>query len=98
MSVTITGASDDGVVIDGSISEEFTFYSEGDDDCRFLAFSDGTLLRAVYDNDGIWRLTKLFSGAAKFSKEDGSVEEDTNDVVTLDGEIKWVSFGEHYAK
>jgi hypothetical protein len=97
MSVTIYGASDDLIEIEGDIREEFNHYSNEDDDARMLGFSDGTLLRIVYDRDGIWRITKVVSGSAGFSKVDGVVEDDTNDIVTLHGDIKWVVCGEHYA-
>jgi len=90
--IRIYGASDDLIEIEGSFSEEFNFYPD-DDDRRFLVFSDGTLLRATYDNDGIWRLTRLASGSATFEKVEGDVEKDTNDVVTLRGEIKWAVLG-----
>jgi len=91
--IRIYGASDDLIEIEGTFTEEFSFYPTGYDDKRFLAFSDGTLLRATYDNDGIWRLTRLASGSAAFEKVEGDVEKDTNDVVTLRGEIKWAVLG-----
>jgi hypothetical protein len=97
MAVTIYGASDDLIEIEGDIREEFNHYSNEDDDARLLGFSDGTLLRVVYDKDGIWRLTRIAAGSARFEKTEGVVEDDTNDVVTLHGDIKWVVFGEEYA-
>jgi len=94
MSVTIYGASDDLIEIEGDIREEFNVYLENDE-TRLLAFSDGTLLRVKYDEDGIWRLSLVASGTAQFYKVEGSVEEDTPDRVTLsDTKIKWVALAD----
>lgn len=98
MAVTITGGSDDLIEVHGSIREEFSHYSDGDDDAKILGFSDGTLLRVIYDMDGIWRISPIAVGLAKLSKVEGIASEDTNDVVTLEGDITWVVCGEHYAK
>jgi len=95
MSVKITGASDDLIEIEGDISEEWNFYPDNAGDSRLLAFSDGTLLRVNYDDDGIWRFQKVAGGSAQFSKVDGDARRDTPDVVTLSGvQIDWVVFGE----
>ena len=97
MSITIYGASDDLIEVTGDIHKEFNVWLENDETI-LLAFSDGTLLRANYDKDGIWRFTLLFSGIAQFSKTDGSVNEDTSDVVALTGiKIKWVALATAYA-
>jgi len=97
MSITIYGASDDLIEIDGDICEEFNWIPS-DDGTRLLAFSDGTLLRVAYDCDGIWRLNLVARGAARFTKVEGDVEKDTPDEVTLsDVEIKWVVLGEQSA-
>lgn len=96
MKITITGASDDLIEVGGDIQEEFNYYSR-DDDSALIATSDGTLLRVNYDRDGIWRIAPLVYGTARQSKVEGSVGLDTNDVVTLEGDIKWVVFGKEWA-
>jgi hypothetical protein len=100
--LTITGASDDLVEIDGDISEEFNWTAAGDDDTeqRFLAVSDGTLLRVRYDEDGIWRLTTVVQGSSAAEKIEGVAADDTNDVVTLEqpDPFAWVVFGDAVAK
>jgi hypothetical protein len=97
MSITIYGASDDLIEIEGDFREEFNWIPD-EGESRLLACSDGTLLRVMYDSDGIWRLIKIASGAAQFSKEEGDVEKDTPDRVTLSGvEIKWVMLGDAVA-
>jgi len=94
--IKVYGASDDLVVIEGDINEEFSFYSE-EEQSRFLAFSDGTLLTVRYDSDGIWRIFRQVQGKAKFSKVEGDAVIDTPDVVTLDGDIFWVVLAEQSA-
>lgn len=97
MPVTVTGASDDLIEVGGDIEEEFNAMLDPDES-RILAFSDGTLLRIRYDRDGIWRITRINNGAAQFSKVEGSVSEDTFDVVTLSGVlIEWVAIGNDHA-
>lgn len=99
MRVTVTGASDDLIEIDGDIREEFNVYFKDDEqDFRLLAFGDGTILRVVYDKDGIWRITRLTAGTAEMTKVDGDVVKDTFDEVTLTGDLKWVVLGKEWAK
>jgi hypothetical protein len=97
MTVIVYGASDDLIEIEGDLREEFNWIAK-DGETRLLAFSDGTLLRVWYDQDGIWRLSRVASGSARFEKVEGDVEKDTPDKVKLSGvEIKWVVFGEQMA-
>jgi hypothetical protein len=91
MSITITGASDDLIEVDGDISEEFN-PSDGED--SLLGFSNGVLLRVRYDEDGIWRITPL-AGQVKMTH--GSAVEDTNDVATLLTPADWVVCGTAWA-
>lgn len=95
--ITIYGASDDLIEIEGDILEEFNFYPRGEES-RILAVSDGTLLRVYYDKDGIWRLNKISGGSADFQKIEGDVEKDTPDKVVLSGvSFRWVVMGEGLA-
>lgn len=88
---TVTGASDDLIEIDGDISEEFNSY-----DCNDgrMALSDGTLLKVEYDEDGLWRFKVLHKGNLYDHKDEGSVGEDTNDVVHFKEGIKWAAFSD----
>ena len=93
--VKVTGASDDLIEIEGEISEQFARYgSDGD----YLAFSDGTVLKAYYDEDGIWRFTVIFKGSLFKEKVEGSVSDDTNDVVTFYAGLVWCVCGKDLAK
>lgn len=87
--ITITGASDDLIEIDGDVNEEFNSY-----DCKngLLCISDGTLLKVVYDEDGIWRFTPKCKGTAFKGHEVGSAEDGTNDKVFIEGVVKWIVF------
>ena len=62
--ITIYGSSDDVIVVSGAINEEFTALSRdtGVDPGGLLAFSDGTVLRVTYTDegeDGLWRITPV---------------------------------------
>jgi hypothetical protein len=89
MKVKIEGASDDLIELEGDLSEEF---NPNNDEPSYLAFGDGTILKVIYDNDGIWRINRLTKGTAKFTKIEGIVSEDTFDIVELEGDIKWCLF------
>lgn len=95
--IKITGASDDLIEIEGDISEEFNWITNDSDERRFIAVSDGTLLSVRYDADGIWRFDLVANGSAEYSKSEGSVARDTNDVITLRAPVgdrlQWVVFG-----
>lgn len=93
----VYGASDDLIELEGDIEDEFGHYPH-DDEPVYLAFSDGTVLKAIYDNDGIWRLNLVCKGNLYQSKEDGSVIDDTNDIVIFDTGIKWVVLGTKFVK
>lgn len=93
--ITITGASDDLIEVDGDIEEEFN--PPFDDRDVYLAVSDGTLLRVKYDEDGIWRIAKIIGGSADFEKVEGDAEADTFDKVTMTGDIRWVAMASAYA-
>lgn len=87
----ITGASDDLIEISGELYEEFNSYNC--DDGR-MAFSDGTLLKVEYDQDGIWRFKPIFKGSLYEKKIEGSVGDDTNDEVHFKQGLKWCVFSE----
>lgn len=96
--VTIYGSSDDLIELDGDIREEFLCY--GDDEGNYLAFSDGTVLHIVYNEDGIWRITPTAKGSSKMTKEEAVSSEDNNysDRVTLEGDVRWCVHGKGFTK
>jgi len=84
--VKITGHSDDCICIEGGLCDEFNRY-EG---VCYMHFSEGTILTAEYDDDGIWRINRVREGTATYEHVPGSAEDDTNDVATLIGDLQWV--------
>lgn len=85
--------------MEGDIREEWSALSDGaSDDGGLLAFSDGTVLRVAYTNDGIWRVTPLARGTATMDITLAVDAEDDNysDRAVLDGDIRWVVFGSEY--
>ena len=69
MGVVIEGSSDDLIEIDGDIREEF--YANDDEDGSLLAFSDVTVLRIIYPDSGVWRISPVVSGHGTLVVERG---------------------------
>ncbi len=94
--ITIYGASDDLVEIEGDFREEFYVSSA---DSFNLAFGDGTVLDINFDRHGIWRINRVFAGSASFEKlealgDEGARDDGTpaySEVVKLSGDLQWVS-------
>lgn len=94
MTVLVYGASDDLIEIEGDITEEFSAY----DFDGHLAFSNGVVLSARYDDDGMWRFAPV-RGADKVKIEYASGEEGKDDdgypaysdKVMVTGETLWVA-------
>ncbi len=102
MAITVYGASDDLIEVDGDISEEFGYKGAdghpNTDDGDLLAFSDGTILRITYDSNGVWRITPVVRGSAQVSIEQvPEGDQDGTDRATVDGAV-WVVHGVAYAK
>lgn len=101
MAVTIYGASDDLIEVEGDVTEEFNAIEFGGEQPAYLAFSDGTLLRIEYSDTGVWRITPIVRGAAGLTIVQAPGDEDDDnysDRATLDGEIRWVAQAIAFAK
>jgi len=100
MSISVYGASDDLIEVEGDIVEELSYGSEDEGD--LLGFSDGTLLRVRYDNDGVWRITPIATAEGtilEIVQAPADNEDNYSDVATLhDVEITWVVQGGYYAR
>lgn len=106
--IEVYGASDGLIEVEGDIREEFSYSGEARG-VDVLAFSDGTLLSIEYDQNGIWRINLLASGALAYNKDEGYSDEGQrgdgkpaySDVVTLSGEpevvVRWVVHGAGWA-
>lgn len=99
MKVTIHGASDDLIEVDGDLSEEFNGNLDRDEHA-YLAFSDGTLLSMTYDAGGMWRINRVAQGSASYTKREATdPSDDYSDRVTLEGEaLTWVVCGREQAR
>ncbi len=92
---TLTGYSDDLIELEGDLGEEIPFDRASDEGVSgHLAFSDGTLLRVVYDMGGIWRFSPVAKGALFDHIDVGSEEDDSFDVVYFKDGLKWCLFAE----
>jgi hypothetical protein len=93
--VTVYGAFDDLVEIEGDLNEEFNPSYDGEG--MLLAFGDGTVLDVRYDDNGVWRITQREAGSASFEKVEAPPDDKENysDRVTLRGELRWVMAGEN---
>lgn len=89
--IQITGYSDDLIEIEGTIEEELVALHDGAEG-DLLTFSDGTVLRINYSKGGIWRITLVAQGSAVMTKDENPEDDDDrySDVVTLEGDIKWI--------
>lgn len=97
-SITVYGASDDLIELDGAISEEFPFLDR-DDRGDLVAFSDGTILRVAFSASGVWRITPVVEGVGTLTIVQAPEEDDDNysDRATLevpdDGRRLWAVHG-----
>lgn len=90
--IRIRGHSDDIIVCEGGLTDEF--YPSSDKP-GYLAFSDGTVIEGRYDDTGCWRFNRICHGMAAYTKiEATDPDENYADHVHLDGDIRWVVFGE----
>ena len=91
MSVTLYGTSDDLIEIEGDIREEFGVY--GDDE-NYVGFSDGTVARIAYNDDGCWEIRVVVTGASAHEHTPHDNDETTyTDRLTLTGDITWAVIG-----
>ena len=98
--LTIYGASDDLIEIEGAIEEEFSALQEGDDTGGYLAFSDGTLLSISYTGDGLWKISIFCVGEnTSFALTSATdIDDNYSDRVTLTGKFEWVVMGTDLAR
>ncbi len=89
MKLTIYGASDDLIEIEGDLRDEFGYYS---DDPAEVRFSDGTVATIAYGagNGAFWRIAVLERGVGTITHTAGTHERtDYSDRLTVEG-VEWV--------
>jgi hypothetical protein len=95
--ITIYGASDDLIEVEGVIREEFP-YNDANDTGDLVALSNGCIFRIRYD--GCWRITPVVIQAGTLWEKTEAVSEDDDnysDRVTIHGPVTWVVHGITYA-
>lgn len=98
--VTVRGASDDLIEVDGVISAEFE-YQGGRRGGDLLAFSDGTVLRVEFSETGMWRITPVSHGSGALVVDqapEGGEERYTDQATLTMAGRAWVVHGIAYAK
>lgn len=64
MTTRVYGESDDLIEFEGDVRGEVGHYDNSDEPTGVLLIcSDGTLLRARYDNPGVWQIRALSKGS-----------------------------------
>ena len=98
--IKIYGQSDDLLEIEGDVEEEFGLGEKEANHGVVLGFSCGTLLKVLYDNEGIWRITVLDKGSAKVTHTQAmDPDKDYSDSVVIepfDSVVTWVTKGSAY--
>jgi hypothetical protein len=98
--ITVYGASDDLIEVDGDISAEFAYQKRGygQPSGDLLAFSDGTILRVEFTRSGVWRITPVVRGSAELSIDQAPENDEDNrsDRATVSGAV-WVAQSIDYA-
>jgi hypothetical protein len=91
MPLTLTGASDDLIEVDGDFDAEFTAPARGP---ALMAFSDGTVLRVEFTH-GVWRIRPVKTGRGAVIIEQAPEDDEDNysDKAKLAGPIEWVVLG-----
>lgn len=89
MKLTIYGASDDLIEIEGDLRDEFGYYS---DDPAEIKFSDGTVATIAYGDEvkALWSINVHERGTASFVLTKATNEKtDYSDRLTVEG-VEWV--------
>jgi hypothetical protein len=100
--ITVYGASDDLIEIEGAIREEFSAIDAAPG--HLLAFSDGTVLSVRYGREGLWRIAPVCRGAASLNIRQTSADDPDGytDRATLsmpDGDaFRWAVFATEIAQ
>ena len=89
--ITVYGASDDLIEVEGDIREEFDIDGGGE----LFAFSDGTIIQVEWTKVGVWRITSMVKGSGELTIVQAPVDDDRDrtDRATLHADIRWVLRG-----
>lgn len=90
MALTIYGQSDDLVEVEGDIVEEF---NPPYDSPIILVTSNGVVMRVVYDDEGVWRITVLKGHDKVKLTQSANTDDDYSDRAVIEGDVEWVVGG-----
>lgn len=96
MSVTVYGASDDLIEVEGDIREELPWDYSGP---AYLGLSNGVVLRIQYGHvSGVWRIAPV-AGAdlVQVTQCPENDEDNYSDKATVTGDVAWVVCGSAWA-
>lgn len=88
--VAVAGGPDLCILVRGGIDEDFYYHGNNVEAGDLLAFSDGTILRVVFD--GGWHVTVVAAGSAVVTVEPDTAQE-FSDRATVVGDVRWVVHG-----
>ena len=96
MATKIYGASDDLIEAEGDVCGEVGAIAASDlDQKTMIFFSDGTVLCARYEDDGMWRFSIVSTGSLYERTEPKAVEDDEghSDIVYFKDGLKFAYVG-----
>ena len=85
--MTVYGASDDLIEVEGDVTEEFNPV-DGENDLLF--FSTGDVLRIRYSDEGVWRIEAVTAPHVTITPAPENDEDNYSDRAVVAGEIAWV--------
>lgn len=92
MSVTVYGASDDLIEVEGDVEAEFTFFHA--DRGSLLTLSCGVVLNIDYTDDGVWRIRpEVGGGVVDIEFAEGPDSDKYSDRATVHPDVGWVVYG-----
>jgi len=103
MKITVYGASDDLIEVDGDIREEWCDTEGG----GYLLFSDGMVLTVMFSESGLWHVGLLKPGKGSFKKVRQADHSDDvtmkgppsySDHVEVEGDYEWIAYTKSIAK
>ena len=94
MSITIYGASDDLIEVEGDVRDEF--YA---DEMNLIATSNGVAIRIHYSQAGVWRIEFVGGDQSLVTITQAPEDDDDNysDTCIISGDVKWIVMGEQLA-
>jgi hypothetical protein len=93
--ITIHGASDDLIEVDGAINAEFPVTNTGDDGV-LLAISNGVVLRIHYRT--CWRIEHVTGNGVEFQRCPEDDDDNYSDIATITDPVTWVLCRDEFVK